>query len=45
MLIRLCQTAPPHLVGKAERPTRVVEGQADQAVTPLFFARMQDQGW
>jgi len=35
--VRLGQTTPPDLVGKAERPGRMTNGEADQTVT-LFFS-------
>lgn len=39
MLIGLGQAAPPNFVGKAQRPGRMVAGQADQPVAPFFFLR------
>lgn len=38
MLIRLGQTGPPDLIGKAQYPLRVRLGQANQSITLLFLA-------
>jgi hypothetical protein len=37
MHVRLGQPAPPDFIGKAERPGRIADGEANQPVALFFF--------